>query len=467
MNAELRIDATPIDGLLVVRLPLHGDSRGWFKEHWHRAKMTALGLPDFKPVQQNISYNADAGTTRGMHAEPWDKYVSVDNGRAFGAWLDLREGPGYGRLFTAELGADTAVFVPRGVANGFQTLDPDTNYIYLVNDHWSPSAKYTLVNLADPELAIPWPVPLEQATVSDKDRRHPPLSATDPLAPARTVVLGANGQLGRALRVVLGDRLTDYLSRQELDLCDIDAIRSYDWSGVGTVINAAAFTSVDGAETAEGRRAAWRINASAVQELARACIANDMALVHISTDYVFDGEQTEHPEDEPLAPLNTYGASKAAGELAAGLVPKHFIVRTSWVVGDGPNFIRTMAKLARDGVSPSVISDQYGRLTYASDLAWTIQRLLTEAHPWGTYNVTGGGPIQSWYEIAREVFGAVGADPDNVKPIRAADYAAGRRGLGMHAHRPEHSALPMGKLERLGIEPRTSPDRVRTYLADS
>ena len=87
---ELTATETSIPGMLVLDLPVHGDSRGWFKENWQRAKMGALGLPDFGPVQNNISFNAERGVTRGIHAEPWDKYISVATGSVFGAWVDLR-----------------------------------------------------------------------------------------------------------------------------------------------------------------------------------------------------------------------------------------------------------------------------------------------------------------------------------------------------------------------------------------
>ncbi|HEY8589409.1 MAG TPA: dTDP-4-dehydrorhamnose 3,5-epimerase, partial [Naasia sp.] len=164
---------TPIPGLLVVDLPVHGDARGWFKENWQRQKMVAAGLPDFHPVQNNVSYNEKVGTTRGIHAEPWDKYVSVVSGRVFGAWVDLRAGASFGAVFTVEIDPGTAVFVPRGVGNAFQTLEPGTVYSYLVNDHWSANAEYTFLNLADETAGIAWPVPLADAELSDKDRAHP------------------------------------------------------------------------------------------------------------------------------------------------------------------------------------------------------------------------------------------------------------------------------------------------------
>jgi dTDP-4-dehydrorhamnose 3,5-epimerase len=174
--------STPIPGLTVWDLPVHGDSRGWFKENWQREKMVAAGLPDLGPVQNNISFNDAVGTTRGIHAEPWDKFISLATGKIFGAWVDLREGPTFGRTFTTELDPSMAIFVPRGVGNSYQTLAPNTAYTYLVNEHWSPDATYTFLNLADPTVSINWPIPLSEAALSDKDLTHPLLSAVTPFS---------------------------------------------------------------------------------------------------------------------------------------------------------------------------------------------------------------------------------------------------------------------------------------------
>ena len=163
-------------------------------------------------MQNNVSFNAAAGVTRGVHAEPWDKLVSVATGRIFGAWVDLRPGESFGTVVTHELGPDTAVFVPRGVGNAFQTLEPGTAYSYLVNDHWSLAAKdsYTFVNLADETLAIDWPIPLDRAELSDADREHPRLADAVPMRPEPMLIIGAGGQLGRALaRALPGCRRAD------------------------------------------------------------------------------------------------------------------------------------------------------------------------------------------------------------------------------------------------------------------
>ena len=173
--SELSIRKTSILGLLEITLPVHGDSRGWFKENWQREKMIALGLPDFKPVQNNISFNKDIGVTRGIHAEPWDKFISIANGKIFTAIVELRKGKDFGRVETIELTPEKAIYVPRGLGNSFQTLEENTVYTYLVNAHWSPEAKYVSVNVEDKDLAIKWPIPIKDAEVSDKDKANPSL----------------------------------------------------------------------------------------------------------------------------------------------------------------------------------------------------------------------------------------------------------------------------------------------------
>lgn len=179
--ADLAVRETIIPGFFEIDLPLHGDNRGWFKENYQKEKMEALGLPSFTVVQNNFSYNEEVGVTRGLHAEPWEKYISVANGKVFGAWVDLRKGDSFGTVYTTEITPNKAVFVPRGVANAYQTLEPQVTYTYLVNEHWSPEAKYTFVNLFDPALKIAWPITQDQAIISDKDAQHPVLADVTPM----------------------------------------------------------------------------------------------------------------------------------------------------------------------------------------------------------------------------------------------------------------------------------------------
>lgn len=459
--SELAVSPTGIPGLLVVDLVLHGDSRGWFKENWQRAKMVALGLPDFGPVQHSVAYNTSAGVTRGFHAEPWDKLVSVAHGRVFGAWVDLRPGEGYGRLVTVELGPDTAVFVPRGVANSYQTLADDTVYSYLVNEHWSPESRsdYSYVNLADETLGVAWPIPLAQAIVSAADAAHPRLAEARPVPPKRTVIVGAGGQLGRALQRLLPDALL--LDLPSFDVTDPAAVAGVNWSGVDTVINAAAYTAVDAAETPEGRVACWAANVTGVAALCRVATEHRITLVHISSDYVFDGTREEHTEDEPFSPLGVYGQTKAAGDALVSQVPRHYLVRTSWVIGDGRNFVRTMAELAGTGVSPTVVDDQFGRLTFTSDLAAGIVHLLATQVPSGTYNLSNDGEARSWCDIARDVFAQCGRSVEDVTGITTQEYALGK----LLAPRPRHSALDLTRIKATGFVPAEMGERLRAYVA--
>jgi dTDP-4-dehydrorhamnose 3,5-epimerase len=181
MTDQLAVREAVIPGLYVIDLVLHGDSRGWFKENYQRAKMEDLGLPHFETVQNNFSYNEQKGVIRGLHAEPWEKYISLANGRVFGAWVDLRSGENFGKSFSMEITPGIAVFVPRGVANGYQTLENNVTYTYLVNEHWTAEAKYAAVNLFDPELSIDWPIKDDQALISDKDKANPMLKNVTPM----------------------------------------------------------------------------------------------------------------------------------------------------------------------------------------------------------------------------------------------------------------------------------------------
>ncbi|MCK2022213.1 bifunctional dTDP-4-dehydrorhamnose 3,5-epimerase family protein/NAD(P)-dependent oxidoreductase [Microbacterium sp. kSW2-24] len=456
---------TPIPGLVVFELPVHGDSRGWFKENWQREKMLALGLEDFGPVQNNISFNDAVGTTRGIHAEPWDKWVSVATGRIFGAWVDLREGPTFGTVFTTEIDPSRAIYVPRGVGNSYQTLEADTAYTYLVNDHWSPDASYSFLNLADETAAVAWPIPLADVEISEKDKAHPRLADVTPIPPKRILVLGASGQLGLALRARFGDAAhIEYATRDDIDVTASDLSSARRWRDYGLIVNAAAYTAVDLAETPEGREQAWAANATAVAALARVADDHGITLVHVSSDYVFDGTfDGAYDENAPLRPLGVYGQTKAAGDLAASTASRHYVVRTSWVIGDGGNFVRTMHSLAERGIDPRVVGDQFGRLTFTADIADAIAHLYASDAAYGVYNVTGSGDARSWAEIAREVFRLGGHDPERVTAVSTEDYFASA--TAPVAPRPRNSRLDLTKIIASGFTPAPAEESLRAYVA--
>lgn len=274
------------------------------------------------------------------------------------------------------------------------------------------------------------------------------------------LVTGASGQLGQALKQQYPDALCT--TSRELDITNRKVIEGFDWSTVDTVINAAAYTNVDGAETNEGRIAAWETNAVAPANLVRACQEHDVTLVHISSDYVFDGTTTPHTEDEPFSPLNVYGQSKAAGDIIVSTLPKYYILRTSWVIGDGKNFVRTMLSLAEKGISPTVVNDQIGRLSFTSEIAHICDHLLATSAPFGTYNATNDGPITSWADITRQIFRLSEHKDLIVSDTSTADYFAGKSGI---AQRPLDSTLALDKLHTTGFISRDWRDDLTAYIS--
>ena len=278
-----------------------------------------------------------------------------------------------------------------------------------------------------------------------------------------TLIVGADGKLGRALQKQFPDAVA--LDRRKLDITDPAAVRAYRWSDVDVVLNAAAWTAVDAAEDPANADAVRAANVDAVGYLARAVRTCGATLVHISSEYVFDGRhEGPHPEDWPANPLSVYGHSKADGDTQASYVTKHYLVRATWVVGDGGNFVRTMAGLADRGVSPSVVDDQIGRPTSTADLAAGIAHLVRTRAPFGTYNLTNDGEPVSWADVAAEVFRARGRSADDITRVSTAEYFADKP---QAAVRPLNSVLDLGRITAAGFQPRDWRSALAEYLASA
>lgn len=272
-------------------------------------------------------------------------------------------------------------------------------------------------------------------------------------------IIGANGQLGTALRAQYPE--ARFADSDELDITDRASVEAFNWNGIDTMLNAAAYTNVDGAETPDGRIASWNVNAVAVQNLCHVASRQGMTLVHISSDYVFDGTRSPHNEEELLSPLSVYGASKAAGDLLVQQLDNHYLLRTTWVIGEGKNFVRTMLGLAQKGISPTVVADQIGRLTFTSELVGAIDHLLTTNAAFGTYNVTNDGNSASWADITRKIFELAGFRDLAVTDISTAEYYAGKEGI---APRPLQSAMSLDKLHATGFTSRDWTEDLAEYI---
>lgn len=272
-------------------------------------------------------------------------------------------------------------------------------------------------------------------------------------------IVGANGQLGRALQKQYpGAQSADI---NELDITDKQSVDNFDWSNIKIILNAAAYTNVDSAETPEGRVSAWNVNAVAVGNLAAVAMKYDLTLVHVSTEYVFDGTNPLHTEDEPFSPLSVYGSTKAAGDTVVSLVPKHYIFRTTWLIGEGKNFVRTMVGLAEKNISPTVVHDQIGRLTFTAELVGIINHLLTSSAAYGTYNSTNDGEPASWADITREIFHLIGRDDLTVTNTTTQKYYQGKSGI---APRPLQSIMNLDKIKSTGFTPSDWQIELEKYL---
>ncbi|MBY8874824.1 dTDP-4-dehydrorhamnose reductase [Micromonospora sp. PLK6-60] len=269
----------------------------------------------------------------------------------------------------------------------------------------------------------------------------------------RFLVTGAGGMLGRDLLAVLGSRSdlsVTATTRGDLDIRDSVAVQTA-VAGHDVVINAAAWTDVDGAETQE--EAATAVNGDGVGNLARACAATNARLIHVSTDYVFSGKATQpYAENASTSPINAYGRSKLAGEVAVSRLLPHagFVVRTAWLYGaHGPNFVSTMLRLAEERERLEVVDDQRGQPTWSRQLAALLSSLADaalagQAAP-GVYHGTASGET-TWYGLARAVFTLRGLDPDRIRPTTSDRYLR-------PAARPAYSVLAHRRWTAAGLPP--------------
>ncbi len=270
------------------------------------------------------------------------------------------------------------------------------------------------------------------------------------------LIIGCNGQVGWEL-VRQGTTMGLHIKAVDLpdiDITNPDSVAEQMGSGTDLIVNAAAYTAVDKAEAEP--ELAFAVNHAGPAHLAAACAERDIPLIHISTDYVFDGtKRTPYTESDPVAPIGVYGASKSAGEGAVrATLTKHMILRTAWLCGvHGQNFIKTMIRLGREKETLRVVNDQHGCPTFAFDLADVILkialRIQSEEKPnWGTYHYCGSGAT-TWYGFAREIFRLAKEHTEmkvhTIEPISTDEYPT-------QAKRPQYSVLDCGLIEKqLGI----------------
>ena len=419
--------------MVLLEPEVFGDARGYFMERFSQRQFDELVGP-VRFVQDNES-KSHYGVVRGLHFQKGEyaqaKLVSVVRGRVLDVAVDIRRGsPTFGRHVAALLDGENKrqLFIPRGFAHGFAVLSDEAVFQYKCDNYYAPGSEGGIA-WDDPALAIDWRLPAGEILLSEKDRR-----------------------LGREMQRLSAVSPNNYTFTDvaELDVTDAGAVRqAVAQTRAEVIVNCAAYTNVERAE--EDEEAADRLNRGAAENLARAAEANGATLIHVSTDYVFDGTaHLPYTEDAPTAPLGVYGRTKLAGERAvAESGCKYLTFRTAWLYSEyGNNFLKTMLRLTAEKERLNVVFDQAGTPTYAGDLAMTIFSIVEGGYfagNEGLYHFSNEG-VASWYDFAAEIAAAAGHDKCRIRPCRTAEFPT-------KAARPAYSVLDKSKIkETFGLE---------------
>lgn len=277
----------------------------------------------------------------------------------------------------------------------------------------------------------------------------------------RILITGSNGQLGRSFQKILKKDVL-FVDREEMDIIDFKAVKKIvDSFKPEVIIHCAAFTNVDACEN--DSETCFKVNVGGTFNIAIASKEIGATLVYVSTDYVFDGKKDGfYDEQDSPNPVSVYGQTKYLGEIASALNPKHYIVRTSWVFGDGKNFIKTMLQLSLKKKNIKVVSDQIGRITYSEELAKGIIKLLGKNPKSGIYNLTGSGKSCSWADLAKEIFD-IKKKKVKITSITTKQYIKTSQSKKI-APRPKNSKLDLCKIKKIGFNPVDWKKSLEEYL---
>jgi dTDP-4-dehydrorhamnose reductase len=434
-----------IPGLLILEPKVFGDARGFFLETWNLQRYRDAGIAaDF--VQDNVSFSR-RGILRGLHFQnpkPQGKLLQVLQGEVFDVAVDIRRSsPTFGKWHGLVLSGENKrqFYIPPGFAHGFAVLSETAFFQYKCTEFYSPK-----------DLCFPNGTPRGCACVMclPNGCLHEPQAMELP----RILLIGKIGQVGWELRRTLAPMAqVTCVDFPDIDLTGGDSIRR--WvreTRPNIVINAAAYTAVDKAESEPDK--AMKINGVAPGMLAEEAKKRGALLVHYSTDYVFDGARTEpYVETDAPNPLGAYGRTKLAGDEAVRAVGgAHLIFRLCWVYGArGQNFMLTMMRLAREREKLRVVGDQVGCPTWSRTIAETttlaLKQVVAASDPaalTGTYHLASSG-ITSWHGFADAIvklMPAEGKKCTQVEAITTAEYPTPTK-------RPAYSVLSCDKLERV------------------
>ncbi len=440
-----------------------GDDRGYFSPYFIDKNLEELGFK--KVVQANRSKSAK-GVVRGLHFQQdpkcQAKIVEVIKGSAIDVVVDIRkDSPTYGKFTAVKLTDENnrQLFVPRGFAHGFISLEDNTIFQYLIDNDYAPKMEGGIL-WNDPDLKINWDEMfkengIDKPLLSDKDKVHPRLKDSPvefKREPKKYLITGYNGQLGYDVKRELlkqGVKEENILAtdRDEMDITNrkevMKVVKDFN---PDVIFHCAAWTAVDKAE--DEKEACYKVNIEGTKNVTDASIKVGAKIVYLSTDYVFDGKLDGiYETDDEVNPMNVYGYTKYKGEEEVRRNPKHFITRISWVFGiNGNNFIKTMLKLSDNHKELNVVDDQIGSPTYTVDLANLLVN-MAETSKYGTYHANNEG-FTSWADFAEYIFKINDKDV-KVNHVSTDEYLkiTGTK----QAYRPRNSRLSKSSLDEAGF----------------
>lgn len=458
---------TELKDCYIIEPDKFGDARGYYSPFFIEENNIKEGLT-IKTIAQGARSLSGKGIVRGLHFQEdplcQAKLVECITGGVLDVVVDLRkDSPTYKKWTSVHLTPENGrqLYVPRGFAHGFASLEDNTLFQYLVDSDYAPSHENGFA-WNDPEINIDWQFDkygITEPLLSEKDKARQTLSEINPnfYMHKRYLVTGCNGQLGYDIVRELNNRgIYDILA---LDVDDMDITDSRIVNKIITeykpeyIFHCAAYTAVDKAE--ENEELAYKINVEGTKNISEAASKVGAKLFYISTDYVFDGtNKEEYQTTDETNPKSIYGQTKRQGELEALKNEKTFVVRTAWVFGiNGNNFVKTMLKLSENHDELTVVNDQIGSPTYTVDLAKLLVD-MSETDKYGIYHATNSGHC-SWADFAEYILKDTKTKVNKAfteeyyKPQYEKANAEGRE---LHiAYRPKNSILSKDKLAQNGF----------------
>jgi dTDP-4-dehydrorhamnose reductase len=483
----LTADGTIIEGLFEVFPKVFEDSRGYFFESYSQHDFESAGIAI--PFVQDNQSRSGKGVLRGLHFQknhPQGKLVRVIEGEVFDVAVDIRpESPTRGKWYGVVLNVkeQNQFYIPPGFAHGFLVLSETCVFAYKCTDFYHPNDEGGII-WNDPSIGIEWPALSMEYILSEKDKKLPGFNSMTNATvefPRETPklfskgkqqiwLIGNKGMLGTELSLLLEKNNIPFTGTdREIDITNRETVLSFATNlqkPVAWIINCAAYTAVDKAE--DDQTACRLLNTGGAANIAAAAKTVGTKLIHISTDYVFNGQENRpYTEEDATDPIGVYGLTKRDAETRVlEENAKSYIIRTAWLYGRyGNNFVNTMLKLMDEREEIKVVNDQYGSPTWAYDLAQVIISLMVNGGnhiPCGIYNFTNEGNI-SWFEFAKAIYEEgknlhILNKPCAIKPCTSAEYPA-------KVKRPAYSVLDKTKIKKtLALEIPDWKDSLKKHL---